>query len=260
MRKKKHGAHANHERWLVSYADFITLLFAFFVVMFSSSQVDKRKAGKLAMAMQVAFEKFSLLQSSNLRPPLTKDMAPYDHVRSVEQSIRTNELKIPIPGTKAAANLPQPADMNALAKDLDQALRLQIVKHEIAVKQGREGVIISLREVGFFESGSAGVKIQAEPTLEEIARFLRTVTNYIRIEGHTDNQAMHSTRYASNWELSAARATDMLNVFINQYHIEPQRLSVGGYAEFHPLASNDTPEGRAQNRRVDIVVLNNFTR
>jgi chemotaxis protein MotB len=109
--------------------------------------------------------------------------------------------------------------------------------------------------VGFFDSGSAKVKLKSEPSVARIAKVLGAGSYYIRIEGHTDNVPIHTERFASNWELSTARATEMAKLFITRFEFPPERLSAAGFAEFHPVATNQTMEGRALNRRVDIIVV-----
>jgi chemotaxis protein MotB len=120
---------------------------------------------------------------------------------------------------------------------------------------GRDGLVISLREAGFFDSGSATPKADALPTLRKIAEKLGDTPYDLRVEGHTDNVPIHNAAFASNWELSSLRATGIARLFIEMKVIEPDRISAAGYAEYHPVASNDTEEGRAQNRRVDLVVM-----
>ncbi len=238
-RKRRHAEHANHERWLVSYADFITLLFAFFVVMFASSQTDKGKVGKLAVAIETAFKDLGLfnLPSSKFPPtqvgPMQEGQPSVTALR--EQSVMNNLTK--------------------LQNELAQELANQIKRGEVTIKVGREGLVVSLREVGFFDSGSADVKMASEPSVEMIANVLKQGNYQVRIEGHTDNIPIHTQRYDSNWELSTSRSTEMAKLFITKFAFPPERLSAAGYAEYHPVASNDTVEGRAQNRRVDIVVV-----
>jgi chemotaxis protein MotB len=120
---------------------------------------------------------------------------------------------------------------------------------------GRDGLVISLREAGFFDSGSAFPKPETLPTLRQIAASLSRVPYDMRIEGHTDNIPIHTVEFDSNWELSSARATRIARLFLDMQAISPERISAAGYAEFHPVASNDTAAGRAENRRVDLVVL-----
>jgi chemotaxis protein MotB len=127
--------------------------------------------------------------------------------------------------------------------------------HSVALHRESEGLVISLREFGFFNSGSASLRPSAIPALDRIASILSIRTCRLRIEGHTDNVPIHTAQMASNWELSTARSTELARLLIVRYGFAPQRLSAAGYAEYHPIASNQTPQGRAQNRRVDLVIL-----
>ncbi len=256
-RKKKAAEHVNHERWLVSYADFITLLFAFFVVLFSSSQVDKRKVGKMSVAMQEAFQQMGIFQAANSRLPMvTADPLPAENIQLIEDGRgMAGRGHLASPFNKIMASPPSGADMGNLQRQLTSALRPQLQRREVVLKPKREGLVISLQEVGFFDSGSAELRPASEAAVQRIAQVLGAQANDIRIEGHTDNLPIHNAQFASNWELSTARATEMIRIFITRYNVPATRLSAAGYAEYHPVASNDTAEGRAQNRRVDIVVL-----
>ena len=255
--RQRHKAHANHERWLVSYADFITLLFAFFVVMFSASQVDQRKAGKLALAIQVAFQEMGVFPSSNSRSPLSNsEPMPFDKVQIIEKAIRTGQIGQMVPGPNGKlSEIPRGKSLSEIEKELARTLQPEIERGEVSLKAGREGLVLSLREIGFFDSGSSAVTLKSEPAMARIAEVLGSDSCNLRIEGHTDNVPIHNSRFASNWELSTARATEVTRLFLTRYHIAPWRVSAAGYAEYHPAADNKTPEGRAANRRVDIVVL-----
>lgn len=255
-RRKRQPGHASHERWLVSYADFITLMFAFFVVMFASSQVDKRKVGNLAVAIQVAFQRLALFTPSSTQPNLKASTQPFSNAQMIDRDVRTENLGRVAPQppvASAAAEIMRQAEM--IRQELQRALAEQIRKQQADVHFTHEGLVISLREVGFYDSGSAALKPEALPAVAKIAAILAPRGDYIRIEGHTDNVPIHNKMFDSNWDLSSARATGMIHLFISGYGFSPQRLSAAGYAEFHPVTSNDTPEDRAQNRRVDIVVL-----
>jgi len=256
-RRKRPRAHANHERWLVSYADFITLLFAFFVVLYSSSQVDQRKVGKLALAIQVAFQELGVFPASTTQIPLdTNEPMPFSPVQTIENSVHNTDLgriASSPKGTPDAAS--EEANISSLQGELQQALAHELTVHSVALHRESEGLVISLREFGFFDSGSAAIKPSAMPALDRIASILSVRTCRLRIEGHTDNVPIHNAHVASNWELSTARSTELVRLLIQRYRFSPERLSAAGYAEYHPIASNDTPEGRAQNRRVDLVIL-----
>jgi chemotaxis protein MotB len=229
-RRKRRATRPSHDRWLVSYADFITLLFAFFVVLYSTAQVDRKKVSQLSAAIKVAFQQ----------------LGPYPAAAGQ------------VPAEISQAALPAPEeipDLAGLRKELGQALAPEISRGEVTLRTGHDGLIISLKEAGFFDSGSAGVKAASEPAFSRMAKLLAEGEYNIRIEGHTDNVRIHNAQYSSNWELSTTRSTEMIRLLVMKYGVDPQRLSASGYAEYHPVASNSTEAGRAQNRRVDLVVI-----
>jgi chemotaxis protein MotB len=264
--KKKPPEHVNHERWLVSYADFITLLFAFFVVLYSSSQVDKRKAGHLAMAIQVAFQELGVFQASSTKVPVKDDDAmPFEKVQVIENIDKDMDLKRLVNPMKGVLSSASPTEAQARTQSLQEtqeeiqkALDPEIKRHEVAMSVRGEGLVVSLREMGFFESGSSSLRQNSLDAIKRLAKVLKERPENLRIEGHTDNIPIHTQRFANNWDLSTARATGLIQVLISVYGLPPNRLSVAGYAEYHPVSSNDTPEGRAQNRRLDVVILTPF--
>ena len=255
--KKKRPEHVNHERWLVSYADFITLLFAFFVVLYSSSQVDKRKAGRLALAIQVAFQELGVFQTSNTKIPLQdEDAMPFENVQTIQNVQRAADLsRIVNPMKGMLTNSAEALSLQDTREMIETALSPEIRRHEVSMGMRREGLVVSLKEIGFFDSGSPDVRPAALDAIGRLVDVLRQRSENLRIEGHTDNVPIHNARFASNWELSTSRATEMISLLITRFTLPPERLSAAGYSQFHPLASNDTPAGRAQNRRLDIVIL-----
>lgn len=257
-RRRHHHDHVSHERWLISYADFITLLFAFFVVLYASSQVDKRKIGRLALSIQVAFQELGVFETSNTKIPLSdSDAVPFSQVQVVENSEHTTDFQHFVQPMKGILSPSQASiPLKDVQKDLEKALAPEILNRVVEVKSSREGIIVSLREIGFYESGSANLRASSQPAIERLATVLRSRPEALRIEGHTDNVPIHNARFDSNWELSAARAADLIKLFITVYHFDPARLSAAGYAEYRPVSPNTTAEGRAMNRRVDIVILN----
>jgi chemotaxis protein MotB len=256
-RRKKNPPRVNHERWLVSYADFITLLFAFFVVLYASSQVDKRKVGKLAMAIQVAFQEMGVFPTSSTEVPIDiSDPMPFSNVQAIENMQKNASVAhIASHPEGALGGGKEDGDLAQLETELESTLAAEIRRKEIAMRREPDGLVISLREVGFFESGSAQMKAASEAAFDRIATLLRERNCRVRIEGHTDNVPIHNAQFSSNWELSTSRATEIVRILIVRDGYSPNRLSAAGYAEFHPIASNDTVEGRSTNRRVDIVVL-----
>jgi chemotaxis protein MotB len=258
--KRRPQSHFNHDRWLVSYADFITLLFAFFVVLYSSAQVDKRKAGRLALAIQVAFQDLGVFQTSNTKVPLKDDDAmPFEKVQIVENVNRDSDLKRlvnPMNGDLSSASAPYPLQDAQLA--IQKALKPEISRNEVTMSMHREGLVVSLKEMGFFDSGSASIRTGSLDAITRLAAVLKQRPEYLRIEGHTDNVPIHTARFASNWELSTSRATGLIQLLITSYGLPARRLSAAGYGEFHPVAANTTVAGRAQNRRLDVVILAPF--
>jgi chemotaxis protein MotB len=257
-RRKKHPEHSSHERWLVSYADFITLLFAFFVVLYSSSQVDKRKVGRLALAIQVAFQQLGVFDTSNTKVPLSDtEPMPFANVQAVENVDRTGDMQRFVPPNRGIlAPSGNPGSLKDIQSQLEKTLAPEIKDRTVAVQMRKEGIVVSLREVGFFESGSAALRPSAMNAVDRLADVVAPRSENLRIEGHTDNVPIHNGHFPSNWELSTARATEMVKLFIFRYRVMPSRLSAAGYAEFHPMDNNATPEGRGRNRRIDVVILN----
>ena len=253
MSKKKHPEHVNHERWLVSYADFITLLFAFFVVLFASGQSsDKKKQSQLAQAIEAAFNSNGIFDAHAKTPPISTDPSSSSAATPMPLAlpVHTADLGGPIEQTKAERAV-QSKIQEVIKKEVAQKLT---VDGAISVHIASEGVVISLREGGFFPSGSAEVRPEAIAVLNTIAAAIPPQA--IRVEGHTDNVPIHTAQFATNWELSTARAASITRQLIAQHAAAPQDISAAGYAEFRPAADNSTEEGRAKNRRVDIVLLN----
>jgi chemotaxis protein MotB len=242
---------------VVSYADFITLLFAFFVVLYSSSQVDKRKVGRLALAIQVAFQELGVFETSNTKIPLSDSEAvPFSGVQVVENAERTGDMRQFVQPMKGVLSPPTSPGLKDVQAELVKALAPEIKDHVVDVQVRKEGLVVSLREMGFYESGSVAMRPSAMNAVDRLAKVIVPRTESLRIEGHTDNVPIHNARFPSNWELSTARATELVQLFIYRYQVMPSRLSAAGFAEFHPVADNATLEGRSHNRRVDILILN----
>jgi chemotaxis protein MotB len=233
----------SQDRWLVSYADFITLLFGLFVVMFAFARADQKKQAQVSKSIDSAFRSMGVMSggtsqqsgAAGANEPAAEANAVMD-----ENVVSPAEVK---------------EDLDRIRRDLAATLSTQIAAHTVSLEMGRDGLVISLREAGFFESGSAVPKPEALPTLRRIAATLGSTPYDLRIEGHTDNVPIHNAEFDSNWELSAARATHIARLFLDMKAIPADRISAAGYAEFHPVASNDNAEGRAENRRVDLVVM-----
>ncbi|MDO9021163.1 MAG: flagellar motor protein MotB [Deltaproteobacteria bacterium] len=233
-RRKKQAEHVNHERWLISYADFITLLFAFFVVMFSSSQIDQRRLGAFS-------ESFAGATGVTVVP------------RGSDGLMTATTNSPPAPARREVTNPQVVFSLQDLASTLNRALSRNAGMESVRVIRRRNDFVLRMPENVFFESGDNSVKEGAQVILATLARTLKVFPIDMRVEGHTDANPIRTSRYRSNWELSTARATSVLQVLAGA-SFPPEQLSASGYGEFHPIATNATDDGRQQNRRVDIVV------
>jgi chemotaxis protein MotB len=242
---RRTDTHVNHERWLVSYADFITLMFAFFVVMFASSRADKEKVHRISEAVQRALEQGTV--SARLMHVLGG--APR----------QTGDGNADVHGLRRKSQLPvdeKIAELMPSMQRLTAELQDEIAKGRLQITLTPRGLVISLKEAAFFPTGDATISPESYATLAKLANTIRRLPNPVRLEGHTDSIPIHNAKYASNWHLSAARSVAMLELFVSTFEIPPARLAVVGYAETAPVDSNQTPEGRAKNRRVDVTILN----
>jgi chemotaxis protein MotB len=220
------AAPENQHRWLISYADFVTLLLAVFVVMFAASQPDKGKAKRVSHSVTEA-------------------------LHGAKELHEAAAAKTP----PAEAEVPAVPELLPSMQFLNQALADEINAGRIAVHLEARGLVISLRQAAFFPSGGDVISASGFGSLEKISRTIRDLPNSVRFEGHTDSAPIHTRRFRSNWELSSARSIAMLKLFEDRYGIPGARFAVAGYAETKPVDSNDSPAGRAHNRRVDIVIL-----
>lgn len=247
MRRPKKVQPENHERWLVSYADFITLLFAFFVVMFASSQKDKVRAREVSEAIQEALQKGAVAPEFAwlLGGPKASGQA------------RSHTLE-KAPQKSVSIQQPELADLHKSLMLLSAQLSDDVRAGAVQLKLERRGLVISLKAASFFPSGEDTIDPSRYPTIAKVAAVLNQLPNPLRLEGHTDSLPISTSRFQSNWELSAARSIAMLRLFSDKFGVEKDRMAIVGYAETFALHSNDTQAGRAANRRVDIVVLSEY--
>ena len=251
-KKRQEEEHENLERWLVSYADFITLLFAFFVTMYAISRVDEKKMGSVVESLQRALGSTSWHEEKKQNPGVfqTSD-------KPIEVAI------VPVNSEKGQGK----DDFEKLAAEIKKKVKeaqknnngegdLEQLKFIV----DKRGLVLRFSERFFFDSGEASIHPEVIPMLNIIAQTLEKIPNHIRIEGHTDSVPICTPKFPSNWELSTARATSIVHYVLTHYHFEPTRLSAAGYGEFRPIAPNKTYEGRSQNRRVDIVILSSKER
>lgn len=226
MRRARQSA-PSPDRWLISYADFITLMFSFFVVLYAVAQSDRAKARDLSQSVQLAF--------------------------GGRAAITRSRPAIPQPAPKANAAGSREALAPAYA-DLKQQVKQEIADGKMQVNMDARGIIISLHEKSFFPSGGDAIYPSAFDSMSKVAAIIRDLPNPVLLEGHTDSVPIHNQRFRSNWDLSAARSIAVLQFFEARYGIAPQRFAIAGYADNLPVAGNDSDEGRSKNRRVDIVI------
>lgn len=239
-RRRRRIEHDNHERWLISYADFVTLLFAFFVVMYSISSVNENKYKIFSDSLSIAFTNQSTPTMASIVPnqqeQLLKSLVDKRTARLVEQQRKQQER------------------MKAIATGLTQVLSPMITQGLVNVYQNKRGVVVDISASSLFKTGDAALQPAALGVLHEVAVVLSKENQPLEIEGHTDDVPISTSLFPSNWELSSARASSVVRMLIEE-GVSPMRLSVLGMASNRPVVPNDSPEHRAQNRRVSITIL-----
>jgi chemotaxis protein MotB len=226
----------------------MTLLFAFFVVLFAATYRDNQEVRRLAKAIHNGFQTmgaFSTDESGSGGPYAT--VAPIADENNSRVKTASTENR---PGSVGSE-----ADMLELRRQLEKVMGKELQNHEVVIKVTPEGFVISLKELGFFNSGQAELLPGASDKIVRIAKVLARPGLDIRIEGHSDNQPIHTAQYRSNWELSTARAMAVLRLLVDDSGFDPTRVSASGYGEYRPVADNATADGRRMNRRVDLVVV-----
>ena len=248
MARRRHKPHENHERWLVSYADFITLLFAFFVVMFAASQADKGKAQQVSESVKKA------LEGDRMSAMLAAILGG-----TVGDKGKGNAMLRGPGGAKKAPEerREQPlAELVPSLKVLSEELKKEIESGQINISMRPRGLVVSFNQAALFPAGEDVISPMAYEGLEKVAGAINKIPNPVRLEGDTDSLPIRIARFHSNWELSAARSIALLELLSTRFGVSRQRMSIAGYADSAPIASHETEEGRARNRRADIVILN----
>ncbi len=225
-KRKKDDGHENLERWLLTYADLITLLLAFFIVMYSMSRIDAKRFGKMAEALNGV-----LKGGTSVFKNLTEDEILKGH----------GLLKL--------------GDLNMVQKQIEERFEDLQRPEQVQTEITERGLVVHIMESALFREGSATLEPRAMEVLDIIHERIVNLPNHVRIEGHTDDRSINTPVYPSNWELSTARATQVVRYFIENYGLAPDRISALGYGEFRPVRPNNSIENRAKNRRVDIVIL-----
>lgn len=213
-------------RWLLTYADMITLMLALFIILFSMSSINRSKVQQFAKLVTQGFE----------------------NVWTTNQ---------PAAGGLGTQSYRASSDVPAILQELQQYILAHKLQNQMQVRLDRRGLVITLlSDSSYYDSGSADLRPQTEQILDAVYQFLKSNQNLIRVEGNTDNVPIHTSSYPTNWELSTARAVNVVRYLVERDGLDPTRVSAAGYGEFRPRRPNDTPADRQANRRVDIVLLN----
>lgn len=266
VRRKQQDIHVNQERWLVSYADFITLLFAFFVVMYSISQVNQSKYRVLS---ETFIQAFNQPNDSKANPvpqeqtnPSNDVIAPVNMGKTATEDANPTQPIVIVTDTakpemnaqsNTTASTPTSDELTQISDLVNEKFSQLINDQMIKVSSNELWLQIELNDSILFPSGGVDPSAQARAIFDEISEILKNYSNPIQVEGFTDNIPISNSRYPTNWELSSARATEIVKYLAGR-GVAPERLAAVGYGEFQPVAPNDTEAGRAQNRRVAIMV------
>jgi chemotaxis protein MotB len=245
MRRRRLFSADHHDRWLVSYADFITLLFAFFVVMFASNHVDKGHTRALSESIRKAFKNGA------------RHIKPEELPKKEEPPIRNDEMAAKAKEARDGAEASL-LELSSSLQTLKSSLKSEVENGAIHLSLEQRGLIISLEAAAFFPSGDNTIKESSYGAIGKVADVLKRLPNSLRLEGHTDSQPISSSRFHDNWELSAARSIAMLRILNEKFGVPPQRMAIVGYADTEAVDSNETEQGRGRNRRVDIVVVSRY--
>ena len=239
MRRKKehHEEHAD-ESWLLPYSDMLTLLLALFITMFAMGQVDNEKFNSMAQKFNVIFAGGSGINDG--------DSIIYSQESDGSESIEMSEGQI------------EDSKMTEIKNMLEEEISKEGYGDKIKVNLNGEGLEIAIQDVILFDSGDAAVLNDVSPLLLKISNMLNGLDNQIRVVGYTDNVPISNNKFRSNWELSATRAINVMNFMVKYGGIKEENMSIQAYGEYQPKTSNDTEEGKAQNRRVEIYVVRNF--
>ena len=245
-RRRSEDEHVNHERWLVSYADFITLLFAFFVVMYSISSINEGKYKVISQALVGVFND----PERSMKPIPIGDERPLS-TTPAEPLIKDSEH------TDAGIGQMPTDPLKTIADDISRAFGDFIASNQLTVRGNELWVEIELNSSLLFGSGDAMPSDMAFTIIDKVAAILKPFDNPVHVEGFTDNQPIRTSQYPTNWELSSARSASIVRMLAMQ-GVSPARMASVGYGEFQPVANNATPQGRAMNRRVVLVVSRNL--
>jgi chemotaxis protein MotB len=238
--KRRAVAHSNAERWILPYADFVQLLFCLFVAMYAMSRQDKGGPARLSKSVREA------VKTGGVPTALRELMARRDGSHPSVPSTA---------GTAKGQAFTGDPGLEQPFQELSKALKKEISAGKVELHLGKRGLVVTLQEKSFFPSGDDTIYPESYPSIAQVAAVITDLPNKIQLEGHTDSVPIHTARFRNNWELSTARSIALLELFATKFGIDPGRFTVAGHAQNVPVASNETAEGRAMNRRVEIVIL-----
>ncbi len=247
--KKAPEKEPNHERWLLTYSDLITLLMIFFVIMYASGNVDAQKYKQLSDSFRIAMGSGN--SGGGIGNGAGNNLIGTDSLLPSTDT-KNNDTSGNASGGGAQVEKDKLQDVKG---KVDEFIKENNLENSATTQIADRGLVISLKETLVFDTASADIRPESRVKLIELGKILNKLDNYIRVEGHTDNLPIKNEKFQSNWELSVIRATNVTNMLITDSHVEPKRLASVGYGEYRPVADNKTPEGRSKNRRVDIVLM-----
>ncbi|MFK7692185.1 flagellar motor protein MotB [Paenibacillus sp. HJGM_3] len=254
MSKRRKPHHEEHidEGWLIPYADLLTLLLALFIILFASSEVDSKKYDQIMRSLNSAFSGGTSLFEKTTIVPITKE--PTDEINKKTEDYK-NQNQV-LTREQQAQFEKEMADLQELKQKLDQYIQDNGLTTQLETRLTNDLLMITIRDNALFASGSAEVKPDARLLAQAISNMLTQYPNYqIEVAGHTDNIPINTREFETNWDLSSKRASNFMKILLQNQQINPARFSTIGYGEFHPIDDNNTAEGRAKNRRVEVSIL-----
>lgn len=254
-RKTRHEPHEEHadESWLLPYADLLTLLLALFLVLYAMSSTDAKKFQEMSDAFNVVLTGGTGVLEYNKIEPSNSNRSGSNEALNIPAS-KTEEKK------RAELMKQEQEDMEKLKKQLDSYIKNNGLSTELSTQLNHSQLMITIRDNALFAPGEATVKPEARALAKEISNLLQEFPDYdVIVSGHTDDFPENSSKYPSNWELSADRAMQFMKILLQNEALDPKRFMSVGYGEYHPIASNKTPEGKAKNRRVEVSIIRKYS-
>lgn len=253
MKRKAKPKKDNSERWMLTYLDFITLMFAFFVIMYASSSISANKFKQISESFKVAFGGGKTIVGND--QAVSQNESP-KYIDTKQKEKAAQAAAAAAAKAQTASEAQKQNTLNEVKEKIDNYLKDNNMAGSVSTNLQERGLVIRIQDALFFDSASADVKPQWSQKLIEISKILNTIDNYIRIEGHTDNVPISDSNFSDNLDLSCGRAANVYRLLQTKGGISKDRLSAEGYGDSRPVADNNTEAGKAQNRRVDIVIIN----